>query len=177
MKIAIHQPNFFPYYPFFQKMAEVDVFVIMINCQFEKNNYQNRFEYDGWNTMSVNAGLEPIKNKRYVNHKADWNKIVTKYPKLNQFSKYISPYMAFTNIAIIMKLAEMLSIDTRIEMDYGTDLSGTDRLVDICQTYEATEYLSGISGKKYLDVSKFGNIKVNYQDESKMVKKSVIQMI
>ena len=43
MKIAIHQPNFLPWYPFFQKIKEVDKFIILGNCQFEKNGFQNPY--------------------------------------------------------------------------------------------------------------------------------------
>ena len=76
MRIAIHQPNFLPWYPFFQKIKEVDRFVILKECQFEKNNYQNRFNFnDRWHTMSVNKGLEPIIEKTYLNPENDWNKI------------------------------------------------------------------------------------------------------
>ena len=76
MKIAIHQPNFMPWYPFFEKIRSADVFVILTHCQFEKNNFQNRFNMlDRWNTMSVNKGLEPIQNKKYLEPQRDWNKI------------------------------------------------------------------------------------------------------
>ena len=51
MRVSIHQPNFVPWYPFFQKIKEVDVFVILKECQFEKNGYQNRFNFnDKWYT-------------------------------------------------------------------------------------------------------------------------------
>ena len=67
MKISIHQPNFVPWYPFFQKIKEADIFIILSNCQFEKNNYQNRFNIiDQWYTMRTKKGLDLIKNKVYV---------------------------------------------------------------------------------------------------------------
>ena len=40
MRVAIHQPNFFPWYPYFEKILRADIFVILQNCQFEKNNFQ-----------------------------------------------------------------------------------------------------------------------------------------
>ena len=64
MRISIHQPNFVPWYPFFQKIKEVDVFVILKECQFEKNGYQNRFNFNNkWYTMSVKKGLELMRDK------------------------------------------------------------------------------------------------------------------
>ena len=70
MRVSIHQPNFVPWYPFFQKIKEVDIFVILKECQFEKNGYQNRFNFnDKWYTMSVKKGLEPIRDKVYIDPK------------------------------------------------------------------------------------------------------------
>ena len=58
MIVAIHQPNFMPWYPFFQKIAAADTFVVLTHCQFEKNNYQNRFnQRERWHTLSVNKAL------------------------------------------------------------------------------------------------------------------------
>jgi hypothetical protein len=176
MRIAIHQPNFFPYYPFFQKMQEVDLFVILGHCQFEKNNYQNRFHFNGWNTMSVNRGLEPIVNKEYVNYKMDWEKISTKN-KLDRFTSCISKSLFETNTKIIKKIANELNIETLIKYDYPTQLKGTDRLVDICERYGATEYLSGVSGLNYLELDKFKNIKVTFQDKSKMINKPILEVL
>ena len=42
MKIAIHQPEHFPYMGFFQKMKAADVFVILDDVQYTKGNFQNR---------------------------------------------------------------------------------------------------------------------------------------
>jgi len=177
MRIAIHQPNFIPYYPFFQKMQEVDLFVIMVHCQFEKNNYQNRFEYNGWNTMCVNGGLEPIIDKRYISPHKDWKRITDKYPKLKQFNKSINGSLAVTNVSLIKDIAKLLNIHTEIKYDYETELKGTDRLVDICNNYGATEYLSGISGRNYLELDKFKDIKVVFQNKDKMLNKPILDLI
>ncbi len=54
MIISIHQPNFMPWNPFFEKIQQSDMFVCLTQCQFEKNGYQNRFNFnDKWYTMSV----------------------------------------------------------------------------------------------------------------------------
>lgn len=180
MIVSIHQPNFIPYAGFFEKMKASDVFVIMGYCQFEKGKYQNRFYVNGqWNTMSVNSGLIPIIKKRYINPVQDWNKITGKFPKLQEFNDLISHDLWRTNTAIIVKTANLLNIKTKIVFDYPTDLKGTDRLVDICKKYGATTYLSGISGKHYLDVSLFDEykIKVEFQDEMKMDKRPLVELL
>ena len=109
MKIAIHQPNFIPWYPFFQKVKEADIFIILTHCQFEKNNYQNRFNVNNqWYTMRVKKGMDNIINKTYVNPIYDWNKIKKGFPKLDKitsnFDECITDNLATTNINIIKKL-------------------------------------------------------------------------
>mgnify|MGYP003132198225 FL=1 len=180
MKIAIHQPNFMPWNPFFEKIRSADVFVILTHCQFEKNNFQNRFNMlDRWNTMSVNKGLEPIQNKKYLEPQRDWNKIKENLKEfrqtLDQFDCLIQENLVQTNVAIIKKICRMLDIETEIVLDYPTNLKGTDRLVDICKTMKSTEYISGPSGKNYLELRKFGDIKVTYH--TNVLKRPILEIL
>jgi len=184
MTISIHQPNFFPYYPFFQKMIDSDVFVILTHCQFEKNNYQNRFNKDGkWYTMSVNKGLDPINTKTYINPIKDWERIKNMLPKyrnlLNEFDYCIDTDLSSTNINIILRIKEMLGIKTQILFDYPTEFFSTERLVDLCIKNKATKYISGISGINYLDLELFrnNNIDVIYQDKNIMINKPIIDIL
>tara|TARA_A100001011_G_C14290135_1_gene835784 strand:- start:781 stop:1344 length:564 start_codon:yes stop_codon:yes gene_type:complete len=169
MRIAIHQPNFIPWYPFFEKIQNVDRFIILTQCQFEKNNFQNRFSFnDKWHTMSVKKGLESIDKKLYINFEKDWNKIKTNLNKyddiLSKLDNCISENLAKTNICIIRKMCELLDIKTDIVTDYPTSLKSTDRLIDLCKYYGGTEYLSGSGAKTYLNTNKFKNIKVEFQN-------------
>jgi hypothetical protein len=67
-RIAIHQQNFCPWFPFFYKMALADYFVMYDIVQFEKNGYQNRCMVNGkWWTKPVHQKLsELIYDKDYV---------------------------------------------------------------------------------------------------------------
>ena len=182
MKISIHQPNFVPWYPFFQKIKEADIFIILSNCQFEKNNYQNRFNIiDQWYTMRTKKGLDLIKNKVYDDPHYDWNKIKKGFPKINhitsEFDDCINNNLSITNINIIKKACGLLNINTKIVFDYPTDLKGTSRLVDLCKKYNATEYISGLGAKSYLQPELFEieNIKVTYQ--TNLVKKPLFEIL
>lgn len=182
MTIAIHQPNFFPYYPYFQKMMECDLFVILSQTQFRKGGYENRFNVgDKWHTMSVNSGLQPIGLKRYVSPDKDFGYIKKAFrsKELWRFDKCISQSLFATNVNIINAFKQILKIETPLEFDYLTTLTGTDRLIDLCKHYKANKYLSGISGKNYLELSKFqeAGIEVIFQDESKMIKKALVDML
>jgi hypothetical protein len=184
MIVAIHQPNFFPWLPFFEKVKQADVFVVLKHCQFEKNNYQNRFEYQGrWHTMSVNKGLEPIERKTYVSYEKDWAKIKAnlrnKKAALKDFDECFGCSLYETNHAIILKAMQKLEINTRVECDWPTELVGTDRLVDICKAFNASTYLAGQGGKKYMDLSKFeeAGIKVEFQTVSSEQSKHILDIL
>jgi len=171
MIVTIHQPNFMPWYPFFQKIQQADIFVLLGHCQFEKNGYQNRFNMDGkWNTMSVKKGLEFINTKQYIDAKKAWERIKNSIPKykhiLSEMDDLISDNLYQTNSSIIRYLVKKLNIDTIIVEDYETDLTSTSRLVDICKRNGATTYLAGQGGKDYLNEELFNieNIQVVYQE-------------
>jgi hypothetical protein len=184
MIVTIHQPNFMPWYPFFQKMAQADVFVILAHCQYEKNGFQNRFNHQGiWKTLSINKGLQPIVEKQYIDSARDWTKIKNTtpdfLPHLEIFDDCITDSLVETNVNIIKTAAKKLGISTEIVLDKPTDLTGTNRLVQICKDYGASEYVSGMSGKKYLDLSCFSDnkIKLTFQEEDGMIKKSLIEKL
>lgn len=184
MRISIHQPNFMPWYPFFKKIESVDTFIILENCQFEKNGYQNRFNIDNkWYTMSVNKGIEPVKNKIYINYLKDWNSIKSKLNNyktiLNQFDECINEKLSITNSSIIKKIANLLQIKTNIIFDYPTELNKTERLVDICKKHGATTYVAGSSGNNYLDINlfKLENINVEFQNLSDEIKKPILYIL
>jgi len=184
MIVTIHQPNFFAYYPFFQKMEDADIFVILTHCQFEKNNFQNRFNKNSkWYTMSVNKGLDPIYTKTYLSPEKDWKRIKDMLPEykdvLDLFDDCVDSNLSKMNSNIIFKIKDILNIKTKIIFDYPTELKGTERLVDICLKNGAKTYISGVSGSKYMDLTKFSdsNIKVIFQDETKMVKKPIIDIL
>lgn len=184
MKIAIHQPNFVPWYPFFQKMADADLFVILAHCQFEKNNYQNRFRFrDRWHTLSVQRGNVPITEKIYVNPEVEWRSIRRKLPEftiLGQFDECIGRWVVGTNTFIIYKLRDLLGIKTQIIFDEETHLTGTDRLVDICRRNGGTCYLAGSGGSRdYLEVEKFQavGIDVEFQDPEKLDRRHAFEII
>ena len=184
MKISIHQPNFFIFSGVIEKLAASDIFVIMGQCQYEKSNYQNRFLLkDKWYTLSVNNKIEKIINKNYINVWKDWNKIKTKLPEyrkyLELFNNCINYNLLFCNTNIIYKICDLLNIKTKIVSDYPTELRKTERLVDICKHYNATKYLSGPSGKNYLDFSLFEkeNIEVEIQDQTNIPKISALEYL
>lgn len=171
-----------PWYPFFQKMEEVDLFVILGHCQFEKNNYQNRFQMDDqWNTMSVNKGTENIVEKRYVEYERDWAKIkkrLTGY-NLGQFDEDISGSLFDTNVAIIRRIRDMLHINTEIAFDSPTTAMGTERLIEIIRRHGASSYVAGRGSVKYMDTEKLiaAGIRLSIQSVDESSQKPILRIL
>lgn len=153
-------------------MEAVDCFVVMINCQFNREHFQHRFNYkDHWYTMGVRDVRHPdsIRNRIYANPHEDWEKIKRRLPQyepwLKQFDDCVQPRLWQCNYNIILRIAAMLGIKTKIIIDPMTPSTGTNRLVEICSILCAKTYLSGRSGIDYLETEKFANagIKIEYQ--------------
>ncbi len=180
MTVSIHQPNLLPRRSYFQKIADSDVFVLLTHAQYSNTGYQNRFNIGNQiHTMKIENGMRPLMQTRYRDPEKDWEKITATYPVLHRFDNYISHNLCATNHAIIISACEKLSIKTRITRDYETNLTGTERLVDICKRHRATRYLSGISGIKYLDISQFtrAGIEVVFQQPDQMDNRPMIEFI
>lgn len=122
MRIAIHQSNFLPWMPFFEKMHQADIFVILKEVQFPKNSWTNRCQVNGkWWTNPVEHGLVPIKEKKYTTGQS----------------------LLELNLVLIYAIAKLLNIDTtKIKLDFPTDKEGTERIVEICKHFGADEYLA-----------------------------------
>ena len=186
MRIAMHQPNFVPWMPFFSKIASVDLFVIVYNCQTNRVGYQNRFKYDDrWYTMSIEHGNlhGSIAETNYAFPTRDWERIKRCLPQFKEFFNAldgcIGRSMCETNMAIIRILLEKLKIATPIVYDEPGMLLSTERLLALCQKHGCTHYVSGPSGKNYLDVSRFeaAGIPVEFIDNSQLDRRHVFELL
>lgn len=161
MIVTIHQANLLPYEGVLDKARRADIFVALTHVQFTRS-YHNRFKVgDRWLTMSVSnsQSRETLRQKRYVKPQEDWLAIKRKIRQysgvLERFDDLISFDLVDTNIAVMKRLFAMLGIGAQVVLDYPTQLSSTERLVDLCRYYRATTYLSGPSGHLYMDETSF----------------------
>lgn len=190
--IAVHQPNYLPYFGFFSKMNSSDIFVIYDDAQFVKNDYHHRNRiriYNGWKwlTVPVEKKYIPIKdiriNNDYLWKGMKWPKIHLKeisdnYINCPHFTKYESEItniynttydkLIDLNMDLIYFLMNAFNINTKIvfasELDFTS--ASTKRLVDIVDELDGDVYLSGSGGRDYLDVTLFeeNGITVEFQD-------------
>jgi hypothetical protein len=157
MKVAIHQPNAIPWFPFFEKMQQADIFVILTQVQFEKNGWQNRCQVNGkWWTNPVSKGLTTIDQKQY----ADGNSLLE------------------VNMMWIYAMASTLGIPlSKIKFDFPTEKKGTARLVEICRCYGASEYLTNMDAlEKYLDQKLFNDAGIKIVPFVSKYKKHTFEM-
>ena len=193
MRLAIHQPQYLPWLGYFDKINKADVFVILDNVQYKKNEWQNRNKIktvDGWQWLTVPVLYkfpQKIQEVR-INNRLSWNKKHLKSIKINYqnsqfFDKYYPRikeilnedwnYISKINIRLIKMIVDILGIRTKLILasTLNTEGSKTDRLISICRETGADHYLSGIGAKDYLETDKFNkeNIKLEFQDFKHLV--------
>ena len=190
MRVTIHQPEHMPWLGFFHKINMADMFVVLDNVQFRKNYFQNRNKIrtkDGWQWITVPVKREdlhkPIKDVGVSNEDPRWKRkllqsIYFNYSKAKFFENYWGDLssvfdkdhalLADLNIELIRYLLEKLGIDVEIVLASSLDTTGEkgELLLNICKAVGAKTYISGISGRDYLNFDEFkkNNIKIVVQE-------------
>ena len=188
MMVAIHQPQYMPWLGYFDKMDRADVFVLLDNVQYKKNEWQNRNRIKTaqgvqWLTIPVtyafpSAILEVQVNQQVTWRRKQWQALTTNYAKapcwkglrdcLEEFFTRDWQMLHQVNRASIDILRERLGIETPMWAASEMQLSDepTERLIDICRTVGAEVYLAGVDGRKYMEVERFdaAGIEVLFQE-------------
>ena len=190
MIVAIAQPENLPWLGYFNKMYKSQIFVFLDNVQFKKRYFENRNkirtkEGQKWLTIPVKTKArfyQKIKDV-LIDNSQDWQKkhwltICHVYKKAPYFNKY-APFFEYVykkkwqnlvefNIAVIRYIAEQLNLERRFKRtsELSVEGSSTELLLNICKYLKASTYLSGKSGRNYLDENRFvkEGIAVTYQD-------------
>lgn len=193
-KIAILQSNYIPWKGYFDLINLVDEFIFFDDMQYTKNDWRNRNvikTVQGLKWISI-----PIKNKSRIsgslkikdaeiadkkwaeNH---WKTIKTNYTKATFFKDYKDvfeemylnseeKYLSEINYKFIILINDLLKIKTKISFSSDYELKGDkhQRLVNICKSAQASEYISGPAAKVYIDEKSFKdeNINVTWMDYS-----------
>ena len=187
MKIAIHQPNYLPWIGFFDKLDQVDYFVLLDNAIHSKSGFVHRNKIktptDSF-TLTV-----PLKNKEspineiLIANETNWNlkhwkAIEFNYKKSPYWHLYKDgfeniflqkwPYLSDLNITLIKHITFLLSIDTHLvkESDLNMNLGNRNtRNINIVSFLNGTIYISGEGARIYNDSQLFKehNIELIYQ--------------
>jgi len=176
--VTIHQPNYLPWIGFFQKMALGDIFVILDTVQFSKDSYTQRTKIrtkEGWVWLTI-----PVERKYYFRpinevclpRNEKWKKkhkiaIISNYAKAPFFDKnFVDQYYCngitklqeFNEFGIFY-LKDKFGIETKVvrasELGINEGLKSTELLIEIVKRVGGDVYISGVSGKNYLEEEKF----------------------
>ncbi|WP_417782637.1 WbqC family protein [Terasakiella pusilla] len=194
MIVAIHQPNFFPWMGYFDKIKKADVFVFLDEVQLIKSgnsmsswtnrvqiNVQNRPHWINCPLVRF-SGNKPI-NDVVINVSSLWQKKLLKTIKLN-YAKAPNGEIAFEliknlmnyetdrisnfNVHTIKTISAALGMKTKFVMqsDLGVSTSSTQLLIDIVKEVGGTTYLcgGGASGYQEDDLFIANNLELRYQN-------------
>jgi hypothetical protein len=193
MIITIHQCEHLVWLGLLDKISKADVFVLADTFDFKKNYFENRNKIrikDGWQWLTVPIEKDNHKPINEVNiiYNENWQKkylesIKYNYKNSPYFNRYYSEiemcimekygqtiYISDLNEILLKLFLKWFNINTPVilssSMELTESLRSSERLLEICQKVGADTYLSGSSGKDYLDLSLFekNNIKVVFHE-------------
>jgi hypothetical protein len=190
MIVTIHQPDHLPWLGFFHKMRRADRFVILDNVQYRTNYFQNRNRVLGangpfWLTVPVRSRGHVASSIADIviddsqawgeRHRKSLEACYGRHPHFRRYADVLrtildSPWqrLADLNLAIIEAFRSALDIGTPMvrASELGVEGRGSELLLAICERMGAATYLSGPSGRDYLDESLFANrgIAVQYHE-------------
>lgn len=190
MRLTIHQPEFAPWLGFFHKVSRADALIVLDDVQFRKNYFQNRnrvrtAQGATWITIPVErAPLDtPIHRIRIAADFRWAGRIQKTLAQAYRRAPYFRPafdefvgsltagdgsLLSVTQPVLTWMLASFgLTRPIWLSSSLALAAEGTtERLVRLCEVVGATTYVSGISGREYLDLPQFerAGIAVEFQD-------------
>ena len=189
MIVAVHQPQYLPWLGYFDKISRADIFVLLDNVQFKKNEWQNRNKIktaQGWQwlTVPVRYKYPQLINEVTINSDVRWQHkqrqaILSNYRKASHYH-YLEEFfeeilsrswqmISQLNITAVRKLTRVLGIETPIFVasELGNFPRDPDeRLIALAKQFGADTYLAGKGGNQYMDLEKYrrSGIQVRFQD-------------
>jgi hypothetical protein len=185
--VAIHQPNFLPWLGYFAKISSCDVFIIYDDCPLSKPSWTNRvkiLERSGpqWLTVPVIA-RQHTQIPLYavpVNDMTPWRKkaertltqAYRKTPFFDEAAELFFPvlrdraldHLTTLNEVMIQRVSEMLGISARFIRASclpASNARATERLVELVQAVQGTQYLSGDGAESYIDTNLFNDFGID----------------
>lgn len=190
-RICIAQPEHLPWLGYFDKISRVDVFVFLDNVQFKKRYFENRNRIrspKGWVWLTVpvrsKGRFDQLIQEVEIDNERNWQRSHWKTLQLNygraacfdRYCEYLEDIyirrlwsgLIELNTHLIRWGAEQFSLKPKflLASELGVEGCSSELLLAICQKLEATTYLSGVSGKDYLDEGLFREhgITIEYQE-------------
>lgn len=179
MKLAIMQPYFFPYIGYFQLISSVDTFLIYDDINFIKQGWinRNRILMNGkplFFTLSLKgaSSFKKICETEITGNVDKLKKTVSQaykkapfftdiYPLvqeiLDQRERNLSLYVTHSIIAIAQYLGLKTCLERSSEKQLFQELHEQKRVIAICESYQATEYINAPGGINLYSREAFAN--------------------
>ena len=192
MIVSISQPTLFPWIGYFDIIKKSDIFVFLDTVKFEKRSWQMRNklkiatpkeEKEIWvriptkmeNTNTIIKDVLIDNTQKWKNqHIAAFHSL---YGKNSEEIKFLFELyeknwekLSYFNIEFIKHCCEFLEIKTPLCLASELDVTGkkSELLLQICKKLNASEYLSTIGSKDYLEKDKEffskSKIRINYHE-------------
>lgn len=182
MKLAVMQPYFFPYIGYFELIHKVDVFVFLTNVQYIKNGWVNRNRIkshtDDFQYLTVPIDRCPQKTKIHdvKIHNSNWHDkhLSTLSHVYGNKIKNIEIYKHY-ELCNTLNLNELLqstiknccaylNIKTKFDesVNFEDSSNATQRILNICKSLNADEYINLANGKNLYSQKDFGEIKLTF---------------
>lgn len=199
MKLALMQPYFFPYVGYFQLIHAVDTFIVYDTVTYIKNGWIKRNRYLLNNSVKyfslsikgasshkliINTNIadeDDLHSKEKVTKtikmaysKAPFFEQV--YPLLDKLIRYEEQNIANYNTHILRELCAHLDINTKILQGSrvlpASELTGQDRVIEICKIFDADHYVNPIGGVDLYESALFNEqgIKLSFLQTSDKIK-------
>ena len=185
MKVSIHQPQYLPWLPYFQKIEQSDLFIFLDSVDYQKNGLQNRNKIKGpngeqWLTVPVSAKLGQKIIDTRINNNQKWTKkhllaLHQNYAKAKHFNFLLDiidniysqkwETLAELNIFYISEILKTINITTTIcrSSELGCEGNSTTLILNLCKKVGATKYLTGYGAKNYLNFEEFNNENIDIE--------------
>jgi WbqC-like protein family len=189
--VAIHQPNFFPWLGYFDKLARADVFILLDDVQFPKKGgtWVNRVRLlvngkPSWVTVPVDRsyhGVREIREMR-IDEQRPWRRKLlatlqasygaaphyeTVSPLLSELIGNPTDALAQYNHASITALAQAIGLTTELVLSSSLGVAGqaTERLIELVEAVGGSRYLSGGGAAGYQEDELFAEAGVELVEQ------------
>jgi glutaredoxin-related protein len=188
-KIVIVQSNYIPWKGYFDLIRRADVFVLYDDMQYTRRDWRNRNlikTAQGLQWLTI-----PVKVKGKYEQRIDetevsdsswaeshWKSISNSYRRAAFFTEYSSKIQALyeeashlkmlseVNYLFLSRICQFLGIETviRWSSQFPRVAGRTENLVHLCQSFQASDYISGPSAANYIELEQFirANIRLQY---------------
>ena len=178
--VTMHQPNYLPWIGLFSKVMQTECFVIMDTFQYTRHGiiHRNKIRTNaGGSYLTIPIGKEfataRITDVELPRDKAwreiHWQSIYQNYIKTDFFKEHADffdklyhqdfQYLWQINLNIIRYMLQCFHINVEIimasDLNLDINLKHTDMIIAVLKSIGATTYLSGQSGRDYMELGKF----------------------